>query len=801
MTSVTDPLDITTTATVYDSLGRAETQTSPRQGGGEATYHYYFSSFRNTQEDPEGNETLFYLDKDGRTLAEEDALGHKASRAYDGQEHVIQATDARDNTTFFEYDGENNLTGVTNALGHKSRMVYDAQFRKTDAYDPLDHRVHYDYDSEHHVTGTLVYPEGGEQIETSSTYYENGLVQTATDGRGIVTTLTYDAYGNVNTSQTGTQGAVDYAYDAIGLMQSLTDQANATTSFDYDDRGLPESKTDPLLKDTVFTYYDDGSVQTVIDRNGDTTAFTYTPTGQVDTVSITDSGTTMPALEVNFTYDTRDNLVGMADGIGDTTYGYDALNRLTTQTDPHGLTVGYAYDEAGNLTTLTYPGGNTVTYTYDALNRVETVTIDWLGETATYHYDEGGRVTGLDQFNGTEVSFGYDDANRLISLENRKSGGAAIATYGFILDDNGNRTDVDFWEPLLKALSGVSAGYTYNEKKNRLLSSDGISYTYDDEGQLTSADGTPYTFDAAHRLTAIGGANPCQYLYDGKDNRLQATRNGQITRYIYSASGQLIAEADGSNNILRYYIYGKGLAAMVTAGGEIYCYHFDASANTIALTDSGEEIVNAYAYTPFGQIANESETVEQPFRFAAQFGVLTEPNGLYYMKARYYDSEVGRFISEDPLGFEGGNLNLYVYAANNPIMFMDPLGLCTQKTGSYFKYAIGGLAIGALAVDDALGVGVADDPLIPAIAAWMVGSAIITTAAQSNSTPRYDPADLGPLKGAPGLGGNSPIFDPNKPPQKPDPKTWAKMSRWEKAKYYGRSAAWAIGQALNMGNW
>jgi RHS repeat-associated protein len=55
---------------------------------------------------------------------------------------------------------------------------------------------------------------------------------------------------------------------------------------------------------------------------------------------------------------------------------------------------------------------------------------------------------------------------------------------------------------------------------------------------------------------------------------------------------------------------------------------------------------------------------------------MTEPNGLYYMKARYYDSEIGRFISEDPLGFEGGGLNLYVYAANNPIMFMDPTGLC-----------------------------------------------------------------------------------------------------------------------------
>jgi RHS repeat-associated protein len=138
--------------------------------------------------------------------------------------------------------------------------------------------------------------------------------------------------------------------------------------------------------------------------------------------------------------------------------------------------------------------------------------------------------------------------------------------------------------------------------------------------------------------------------------------------------------------------------AMVTAGGDIYCYHFDASANAIALTDSGESVVNAYAYTPFGQIANESETVEQPFRFAAQFGVITEPNGLYYMKARYYDSEVGRFISEDPLGFDGGDLNLYQYAHANPIMFMDPLGLCPNR---YFYQA--GNATGKTEINAELG--------------------------------------------------------------------------------------------------
>ena len=74
------------------------------------------------------------------------------------------------------------------------------------------------------------------------------------------------------------------------------------------------------------------------------------------------------------------------------------------------------------------------------------------------------------------------------------------------------------------------------------------------------------------------------------------------------------------------------------------------------------------------------EAVPQPFKYVGQHGVMTESNGLQYMRARYYDPQVGRFISEDPLGFGGGDLNLYVYASNSPIMLIDPWGLCAKDT-------------------------------------------------------------------------------------------------------------------------
>ncbi|MBN1907069.1 MAG: RHS repeat-associated core domain-containing protein [Deltaproteobacteria bacterium] len=696
MTTLTNPLSITTATNTYDELDRVKTQTVPRKINGSIvnrTYNLYFSGYRNIEEDTEGNQTVYYFDDKGRTLSTENALGNRSYTEYDGQNHVVKTTDLMGNEVEFRYDSNHNITFTSDAYQNETEYVYDGLFRRTDEYDPMNHRIHYEYDTEHHLTDTIVYPEAGKQIATSQIYYNNGLIHTTRDGMETVSTMTYDSFGNLDTAQTNTQPLVNYNYNPVGLLTSLTDQANATTSFTYDDRGLLSTKTDPLLKNTTFTYYDDGSVNTITDRNGDIIDYDYTPSGKTDTITYIDNGGG-PSFQVSYGYDARDNLRTINSPTGTILNDYNVLSRITNNTNPHGFSVGYGYDESGNLTTLTYPGNKTVTYTYDDLNRLETVSINWINKTATYYYDSASKVTGFDQFNGTIVNFDYDNAGRLTDLENTTGGGTPIATYHFVLDNNGNRKHINKTEPLEMTLSPVNTNYTYNSQKNRLLSASGTSFTYDDEGQLASKGGTAYGFDVAHRLVNVGGTTPSQYVYDGSNNRIQATRNGAITRYIYSASGQLLAEADVNNVIQRYYIYGKGLMAVVTAGGQIYCYHFDANANTIAMTDSGQNIVNKYVYAPFGLAANSQETVAQPFKYVGQYGVVTEPNGLYYMKARYYDPDVGRFLSEDPLGFDGGDFNLYVYAMNNPIMFMDPNGLCSESTtynsGTFLRTVVPG---------------------------------------------------------------------------------------------------------------
>jgi RHS repeat-associated protein len=317
---------------------------------------------------------------------------------------------------------------------------------------------------------------------------------------------------------------------------------------------------------------------------------------------------------------------------------------------------------------------------------------NWLGQTASYTYDQAGRLIGLQSFNSILTTYGYDNADRLIDLENRRSDTGAIATYQFSLDANGNRVQIDETAPITWTVSSGTKDYTYNDMKNRLLTAGSLSFAYDFEGQLASLNtGSTYAFDYEHRLKSISGTDSIQYAYDGSGNRLEAVRDGAITRYIYDAAGNLMAEADGLNNITRYYIHGLGLLAMVNLADEVYCYHFDAVGSTIAMTDETQAMVNTYAYTPFGSIGNEQETLPQSFKYVGQHGVMAEPNGFYYMRARYYDPQVGRFISEDPIGFAGGDVNLYVYCINNPILFIDPLGLELRIYNRKAKGTVGSL--------------------------------------------------------------------------------------------------------------
>ena len=120
------------------------------------------------------------------------------------------------------------------------------------------------------------------------------------------------------------------------------------------------------------------------------------------------------------------------------------------------------------------------------------------------------------------------------------------------------------------------------------------------------------------------------------------------------------------------------MAFVDAATNQLYVYHHDATGHTVAITDGNQNIVNKYAYSAYGKVLAENELISQPFTYVGQYGVMREADNLYYMRARYYDADQGRFISEDPIGFAGG-INVYAYVGSNPMMLVDPSGLVAER--------------------------------------------------------------------------------------------------------------------------
>lgn len=679
LTNLINPKSITELISTYSDLDQVISQTVPRQNSVTVTYQYSYTDRRNAEEDPDGNSTIYRYDSKGRLLSTTDPLGNTTSKKYDGQNHVIEDTDPRGNKTKYFYDSNQNLVSTINALNQQNSVSYDNQFNPTDATDALGHTIHYEYDAKHH----LILTQDALGNQSTTTYYPNGFVHTSTDPRGVITAWTYDQYGNPDTRSVGNHPALTMTHDIVGRLTSVTDQAGSTTSMTYDRRSFITSMTDALGKTTTSTYDPTGYLQTRKDRNNVTSSYVYTPLGKMESSNFPDESS------ASFTYDSRNNLVGAEDAVGHTTYLYDEANRLASFTDAHGLTISYEHDSAGNVISTIYPGGRVVSFEYDSLNRLRSVTT-WLGQTAIYTYDDAGRISRLDNFNGSYTLYLYDNANRLTTLENHGFNGEIISSYQYSLDPAGNPQQASTQEPLSAVNGAVQFDYAYNTERNRLLSAGGLSYSYDDEGQfknVTGAGTTTFRFDAAHRLVGMGTSD---FQYDAAGRRLEATRSGQTTRYVYDISGNLIAEATDSNIITRYYVYGRGLLALITPNNHVYCYQFNQVGSTVALTDSNSAVMDSYSYSPFGEMMGQSEVIPQPFSFNGSYGVMHETGNTFLMGRRYYDASLGRFISEDPLGVTADSLNAYAYALNNPVVRIDPSGTTSENPNAWLADSLRG---------------------------------------------------------------------------------------------------------------
>jgi RHS repeat-associated protein len=216
------------------------------------------------------------------------------------------------------------------------------------------------------------------------------------------------------------------------------------------------------------------------------------------------------------------------------------------------------------------------------------------------------------------------------------------------------------------------------DNDNRLATFNGNAATVDPDGNLTYGPGTnsafgTYIYDPRNELTSAGGLG---YGYDPAGNRTSMTSGSTNTVFVVDPqTSQVLMRITGS--VTNYYIYGGGLLYEVdqtASATTLAYYHSDVRGSTIALTDGTGNPTDQFEYSPYGMMTYHAGTNNTPFLYNGQFGVQTDPNGLLYMRARYYNPYICRFLNADPSGF-GGGLNFYLFCNGNPISETDPFGL------------------------------------------------------------------------------------------------------------------------------
>ena len=575
---------------------------------------------------------------------------------------LASVTDPLNHTTTFAYDGAGNLIRVTDPLGHATTLAYNPAGQPTSIVDPLGNatELHYTWGD----LTAIVDPQG----RVARQWVDNaGSPVTTTDALGNVTRMVYDALNDITQVTDPLGGTTNYTYDENGNLTALTDANNHTTSWTYDDLDRVASRTDPLIQTETYGYDDNGNLTQLTDRNAQETGITYDPLNRPDTVTFDDSST------LTYTFDTGNRLTQLVDSLNGTiSEDYNALDQVTEETTPQG-SVSYDYDTAGRRTSMTVAGQDEVDYSYDDANRLTHIT---QGSTSVgFNYDQNDRRTSLTLPNGITVSYGYDTDSRLTSLSYALSG-TTLGDLQYGYDANGQRTQIGgSWART--NLPTAMTGADYNAD-NQLTNWNSATLTYDANGNLTSDGTTTYSWDARDQLSSLTGPTSASFSYDGFGRRASTTIAGTTTGYLYDGAN-LVQELSGGTTTANL-LTGLGIDEVFSRTDSTGTRTFlsDALGSTLALTDESGTEQTTYTYDPFGNSSASGTTDANTQQYT---GRENDGTGLQYNRARYYSPTLQRFISEDPLGFGGGDANLYAYVGNDPINATDPSGEFIELAG------------------------------------------------------------------------------------------------------------------------
>ncbi len=629
---------------------------------------------------PDGTNTFFGYDGDGRlTDVHRDGGAEDLTFAYSGN-GIVTTIDAlgKASTTYFNAAGQ--PARVVDGNQNATNFSYDTNFNLVRTIDPLGQQYNYAYDTLGNLS-SIVNPLG----QTTTLAYTGDLSRLAqlTDAKGNTTKYDYDGHGNLLSITYPGGGSEAFTYDPLGNLTDTLNRRGHAIHNTYDTRGRITKTDFADGTSQTFTYDNFDNLLTATDPGG-TITLKYTVPADNRLTEIDYPGNRF----LKFTYDTGGRRTQSVDQDGFTVkYIYDAAGRLSKLTDGAvipGLIVQYTYDDAGNLMRKDNGNGTYTKYLYDPANRIIGIENYKSGTTLNSHfyytYDAAGRVITSTSDDGV-TTYGYDAIGQLTSVE--LPGGRTIA---YTYDAAGNRAQV------VDSLLGTMV-YTVNNENEitKTVNTLGTTvtttdYTYDADGNLhttTDASGTTtYTFNDLNQLKAVTApAGNSAYTYNALGDRTAVTVGGQTTSYLIDpvGLGNVVAAYGNAGALINHFVHGLGLVSQTGPAGGGY-YDFDLTGNTVGISSSGivnlGQYVNRYGYLPFGETtATIAAALPNPFTFVGKYGVMHDPTGLSFMRARYYSPTTAHFISKDPIGLSGGDANLRRYAGNDPISQRDPSGL------------------------------------------------------------------------------------------------------------------------------
>jgi len=574
-------------------------------------------------------------------------------------------------------------TRVTNPRGHQSLTIYQAFDQPSfDAPAGIDHPEGASTEIHRDVFGKVTAlrrrnADASLQVWRYYGYNDYQELCRSEEPETGTTLMGYDTAGNLKWSSSGLPAG--QACEANGTTTAVAARRSDRT---YDSRNRLQDLSFPTGSGSqTWQYWPDGLPRKITTHNDALNA---------------------GVVENDYVYNKRRLLTGESStqlgwytwSIG---YGYDSNGSLSTQTYPTGLVISYAPNALGQATQAGsyasgvqyYPNGAIKQFTYgngivhsmaqNARQLPQRVLSPGVAD-LRYDYDQNANVTVIgDETPGRNTGvhsrwMTYDGLDRLTSAGSCMFGGDCWHRFTYNALDN-----LTSWK-----LAGVKDYAEYVYVQNRLANiknSAGASivgFEYDPQGNLATKNGQTYQFDYGNRLRSV--VNKENYRYDGHGRRVLAwdVASTQSILSMYSNAGQVMYQEDYKNgkNQENIYLAGSIIAIRESphAGGVFAKFqHTDALGSPVAVTNQAGTVIERNDYEPYGAIIGKPTYQGIGYTGHVQDGA----TGLTYMQQRYYDPQVGHFLSVDPVTAYSapvGLFNRYRYANGNPYKFSDPDG-------------------------------------------------------------------------------------------------------------------------------